>query len=171
MFLAISALPLVIPAVVIGVALLIMFRKILDVELNMWTLGLSHVVINVPVVLLIVTARLVGFDPNLEEAAMDLGATYWGAQIRVTLPIVLPALVAAFLTAFTTSFDEYAMSVFVIGTEPTLPVYMYSQLRFPRRIPLMVTMAAIIMVGSIMLIMAAEQLRRMGLERSSRQSE
>ena len=59
-------------------------------------------------------------------AAMDLGASFWGAQLRVTLPISLPALVAAFLTCFTTSFDEYAMSVFLVGTDATLPIYVYS---------------------------------------------
>ncbi|MDP7645159.1 MAG: ABC transporter permease [Anaerolineales bacterium] len=168
LFLAISALPLVIPAIVIGVALLILFRSILDVDLSLWTLGLSHVVINIPIVMLIVASRLAGMDANLEEAAMDLGASYWTAQLRVTLPIVFPALIAAFLTAFTTSFDEYAMSVFVVGTKPTLPVYMYSMLRFPRKIPVVVTMASIILVASIALIFLAEQLRRAGQNSTSK---
>lgn len=161
-FLVVSALPLVIPSVVIGVALLILFRQLIDVELSLWTVGLGHVVINMPIVMLIVAARLAGFPDNLEEAAMDLGAGYWGAQWRVTLPISLPALIAAFLTAFTTSFDEYAMSVFIIGTDVTLPVYMYSLLRFPRRLPIVVALGAIIMVSSIVIILLAERLRRVG---------
>ena len=161
-FLALAAMPLVIPSVVLGVALLILFRQMVDVALTLWTVGLGHVVINIPIVMLIVAARLAGFDENLEEAAMDLGATYWQAQRRVTLPIILPALVAAFLTAFTTSFDEYAMSVFIVGTDATLPVYMYSQLRFPRRLPVIVTLGAIIMTASILIIIFAERLRRLG---------
>lgn len=159
-FLALSALPLVIPSVVIGVALLILFRQIVDVELSLWTVGLGHVVVNIPTVMLIVSARLAGFPANLEEAAMDLGTSYWGAQWRVTLPMIMPALLAAFLTAFTTSFDEYAMSVFIVGTETTLPVYMYSQLRFPRRLPVMVALGALIMASSIVIILLAERLRR-----------
>lgn len=161
-FLAVSAMPLVIPSVVLGVALLILFRQLVDVELSLWTVGLGHVVINIPIVILIVAARLAGFDEHLEEAAMDLGATYWRTQWRITLPIIFPALVAAFLTAFTTSFDEYAMSVFIVGTDATLPVYMYSQLRFPRRLPIIVTLGALIMVTSILIIVSAERLRRVG---------
>ncbi|MDX1497865.1 MAG: hypothetical protein R3352_09940, partial [Salinisphaeraceae bacterium] len=76
-FLAVSALPLVIPSVVIGVALLILYRLVFDVELSLWTVGLAHVVINIPIVMLIVAARLAGFPDNLEEAAMDLGTSYW----------------------------------------------------------------------------------------------
>ena len=158
--LAVAALPLVIPSVVIGVALLILFRQMLDVELSLLTVGLGHVVINIPIVMLIVAARLAGFPTNLEEAAMDLGCTYWGALRRVTLPICLPALFAAFLKAFTTSVDEYAMSVFLVGTDATLPIYMYSQLRFPRRLPVVVALGSIILVLSIGVILVSEWLRR-----------
>jgi len=161
-FMAVAALPLVIPSVVVGVALLILYRQLFDMELSLWTVGLGHVVINIPIVMLIVAARLAGFPDNLEEAAMDLGASYWGAQLRVVLPMSLPALVAAFLTAFTTSFDEYAMSVFIVGTDVTLPVYMYSLLRFPRRLPLVVAMGGLIMAASVVVIMFAEWLRRAG---------
>lgn len=159
---AISGLPLVIPAVVMGVALLILFRQFFGVELSLWTVGLGHMVAHIPMVMLIVGARLAGFPENLEDAAMDLGASYWGAQLRVVLPMSFSALVAAFLTAFTTSFDEYAMSVFIVGTETTLPVYMYALLRFPRRLPLVVAMGGLIMAASIVLIMISEWLRRAG---------
>lgn len=160
LFLAMAGVPLVIPAIVLGVALLILFRQLVDVQLSLWTVGLSHVVINIPIAMLIVGARLAGFDENLEEAAMDLGASYWESQWRVTLPMSLPALVAAFLTCFTTSFDEYAMTVFVVGTDATLPIYIYSQLRFPRRLPQVVTLAAVLMTVSILVLGIAEWLRR-----------
>jgi spermidine/putrescine transport system permease protein len=164
LFLAAAGLPLVIPSVVIGVALLILYRQLFDVELSLWTVGLGHVVVNIPVVMLIVAARLAGFPANLEEAAMDLGTSYWGAQLRVTLPMTLPALLAAFLTAFTTSFDEYAMSVFIIGTDATLPVYIFALLRFPRRLPIVAALGAITMIASILLVIAADRLRRVGQE-------
>ncbi|HEX9797525.1 MAG TPA: ABC transporter permease [Anaerolineales bacterium] len=165
-FLALAGVPLVIPAIVLGVALLILFRQLVDVQLSLWTIGLGHVVINIPIAMLIVASRLIGFEDNLEEAAMDLGAGFWETQWRVTLPMSLPALLAAFLTCFTTSFDEYAMSVFLAGTDPTLPIYLYSQLRFPRRLPHVVTLTAVLMTLSIGVLFVAEWLRRSG-ERTS----
>jgi len=158
-FMAVASMPLVIPYVVLGVALLILFAS-LRVPLSLATVGVGHVIINIPYVLLIVSARLVGFPANLEEAAMDLGATYWGTLVRVTIPICAPAILAAFLTSFTTSFDEFAVSFFLVGRETTLPIYLYSQLRFPNRLPIIVTLAAIIMVTSAVLLTLSEWLRR-----------
>ena len=146
---------------VLGVSLLILFDTV-SIPLSLWTVGLGHVVINVPFVMLVVAARLAGFDTSLEEAAMDLGATYWMTLARVTLPIAMPALLAAFLMSFTTSFDEFALAFFLIGNETTLPIYLYSQLRFPSRLPLVVTLAAVIMVASIGIILFSEWLRRIG---------
>jgi len=159
LFLAISSMPLVIPYVVLGVALLILFST-LGVPLSLVTVGVGHVIISVPYVMLIVMARLAGFPPSLEEAAMDLGATYWQTLRRVTLPICMPAIVAAFLTSFTTSFDEFAVSFFLTGTDVTMPIYVYSQLRFPNRLPIVVTLSAIVMVASVLLLLFAESLRR-----------
>jgi len=162
-FLALASMPLVIPYVVIGVALLLLFKTINpDLQLSLWTVGVGHVVINIPYCMLIVASRLAGFDAHLEEAAMDLGATYWGTLARVTLPIAAPAIVSAFLSSFTTSFDEFAVSFFLIGTESTLPIYLYSQLRFPSRLPLIVALAAVIIVASIILVIFSEALRRVG---------
>ena len=98
---------------------------------------------------------------------MDLGATYWGALFRVTLPITLPALMASFLICFTISFDEFAISSFLVGTEPTLPVYLYSQLRFPTRLPLVIALSALLMVGSMLIIFFSEWLRRLGQNNAS----
>lgn len=160
-FTAVAAMPLVIPYVILGVSLLIMFTQI-GIPLSAWAAGLAHVVISIPYALLVITARLVGFPANLEEAAMDLGSSYWGALLRVTLPMSAPALLAAFLVCFTISFDEYAIASFLVGTQPTLPVYLYSQLRFPTRLPLVVALAAILMVGSMAIVLLAEWLRRVG---------
>lgn len=163
LFVAVAAMPLVIPYVVLGVAMLILFSQV-GLPLSLFTVGLGHVVINIPLVLLIVGARLIGMPRNLEEAAMDLGATYWDTLRRVTLPIAFPAMVAAFLTCFTTSFDEFALTFFLVGPQLTLPVYIYSQLRFPSRLPLVVAMASLIMVASVVLIVFSEWIRRRGQE-------
>ncbi|MBN1583227.1 MAG: ABC transporter permease [Anaerolineae bacterium] len=160
-FLLVASMPLVIPYVVLGVALLILFGS-LHIPLSLWTVGVGHVIISIPYVMLIVAARLIGFPANLEEAAMDLGATYWSTLARVTLPICAPAILAAFLTSFTTSFDEFAVSFFLIGREATLPIYLYSQLRFPSRLPIVVTLAAIVMVTSTILLGFSEWLRYRG---------
>jgi spermidine/putrescine transport system permease protein len=160
-FLAIAAMPLVIPSVVLGVAMLIGFAQV-GLPLSLWTVGVGHVVINIPVVILIVAARLAGLEANLEEAAMDLGTTYLEAQLRVTLPLSLPAVIAAFLTSFTTSFDEFALAFFLIGPQPTLPIYLYSQLRFPTRLPIVIAMASIVIAGSILVILLTDRLRRLG---------
>jgi spermidine/putrescine transport system permease protein len=161
LFVAVAAMPLVIPYVVLAVAMLLLFSQ-LGIDLSLWTVGLGHVIINIPLVLLIVAARLIGMEKNLEEAAMDLGATYWSTLLRVTLPIAFPAMIAAFLTSFTTSFDEFALAFFLIGPDPTLPVYIYSQLRFPSRLPIVVTMASVIMVASVLMIVFSEYVRRWG---------
>lgn len=160
-FLGLASVPLVMPSIVLGVAMLVFFRKVLGLDLNMWLIAAAHVLVSIPSTILIVMARLADFSYNLEEAAMDLGANYWTTLIRVTLPISLPALVAAFLTAFTTSFDEYAMTTLITGTDTTLPVYLYSLLRFPRRLPVAVAMGSIIMIVSAILVVVAEWLRRL----------
>jgi len=166
-FTGIAAMPLVIPYIILGVSLLILYNEV-DIKLSALAAGAAHVVISLPYALLIVSSRLVGFPNNLEEAAMDLGTSYWGALLRVTLPICSPALVAAFLICFTLSFDEFAISSFLVGTQPTLPVYLYSQLRFPNRLPLVVTLAAILMVVSMVVMFLAEWMRRAGAANSSR---
>jgi spermidine/putrescine transport system permease protein len=160
-FLWVAAIPLVIPSCVLGVALLLVFAE-LGLPLSLWAVGIGHTVINIPYAMLIVTARLVGFSEHIEEAAMDLGATYWGTLLRVTLPISAPALLAAFLSSFTTSFDEFAVAFFLIGTDATLPVYLYSQLRFPSRLPLVVSLTSVIMLASVLLVFLTIWLQGLG---------
>ncbi len=154
-----AALPLVIPFIVLGVALLLLFSA-LRIERSLWTIGLAHTVVALPYTLLIVMARLAGFDPQLEEAAMDLGADYLTTLRRVVLPLAAPAMVSAALTAFTVSFDEFALALFLAGNEPTFPVYLFSQLRFASRLPVMIALAVLLMAATLTLILLAERLRR-----------
>jgi len=156
---ALAVLPLIVPFVVLAVALLILFSA-LHVDRSLWTIGIGHTVVALPYTLLIVVARLAGFDPNLEEAAMDLGANYPTTLRRIVLPIIAPAMVSAWLTAFTVSFDEFALALFLAGTEPTFPVYLFSQLRFANRLPIMIALAVLLMIGTLTLVLIAERVRR-----------
>jgi spermidine/putrescine transport system permease protein len=160
LFITVALLPLYVPFVVLGVALLLFFSTI-GIPRSLLTIAAAHSVVSLPYAMLIVTARLVGFDPHLEEAAMNLGADYWQTLRRVILPLIAPAIVAAWLTAFTISFDEFAIANMVVGREPTLPVYLYSQLRMTARLPLVVAMAAVVMVGTLSVFFTLVWLRRL----------
>lgn len=157
---SLAVLPLIVPFVVLGVALLLLFAA-LDIDRSLWTVGLAHTVVALPYALLIITARLAGFDASLEDAAMDLGANYPTTLRRVVLPIIAPAMLSAWLTAFTISFDEFALALFLAGTQPTFPVYLFSQLRFANRLPLMIALAMLLMAGTLTLVFLADRLRRL----------
>jgi spermidine/putrescine transport system permease protein len=159
LLIALAILPLIVPFIVLGVALLLLFSA-LHIDRSLWTVGIAHTVVALPYTLLIVVARLAGFDPALEEAAMDLGADYPTALRRIVLPIVAPAMVSAWLVAFTVSFDEFALALFLAGTEPTFTVYLFSQLRFANRLPVMIAMAVLLMLGTLVLVLIAERIRR-----------
>jgi spermidine/putrescine transport system permease protein len=156
---AMAVLPLIVPYVVLGVALLILF-SVLHIERSLLTIGIAHTVVALPYTLLIIASRLAGFDASLEEAAMDLGADYPTTLRRIVLPLIFPAMVAAWLTAFTVSFDEFALALFLAGTQPTFPVYLFSQLRFANRLPIMIALAVLMMIGTLTLVFIAERVRQ-----------
>ena len=156
---ALAVMPLIVPYVVLGVALLILFSA-LQIDRSLWTIGIAHTVVALPYTLLIIASRLAGFDPSIEEAAMDLGADYPTTLRRVVLPLIFPAMVSAWLTAFTVSFDEFALALFLSGTQPTFPVYLFSQLRFANRLPIMIALAVLLMIGTLTLVFVAERFRR-----------
>jgi len=166
-FVGILALPLVVPYVILASALLITLRWA-GIPLSLWTVAIGHIIITLPESTLIIAARLIGFEENLEEAAMDLGATYWGTLFRVTIPIAAPALAAAFLTDFTTSFNEFAVAFFLAGTKTTLPIYIWSQLRVVARFPLVVALSSVIIFVSVLVVLLAEWLRRAGQSAAQR---
>jgi spermidine/putrescine transport system permease protein len=141
------------------VALLLLFAA-LDVNRSLWTVGIAHTVIALPYALLIIVARLGGVSPFLEEAAADLGADYLTTLRRIILPIIAPAIVAAWLVAFTASFDEFALALFLAGADPTLPVFIYGQLRFASRLPMLISLAVLVMAGTLTLALIADRLRR-----------
>ena len=159
LLLALAALPLIVPYVVLGVALLLLF-SVIHVDRSLLTVGVAHTVVALPYTLLIIASRLAGFDASIEEAAMDLGADYPTTLRRVVLPLIFPAMVSAWLTAFTVSFDEFALALFLAGTQPTFPVYLFSQLRFANRLPIMIALAVLLMIGTLTLVFIAERFRR-----------
>jgi len=156
---AMAVLPLIVPYIVLAVALLLLF-SVLNIDRSLLTVGVAHTVVALPYVLLIVGARLAGFDANLEEAAMDLGADYPTTLRLIVIPMIAPAMVSAWLTAFTVSFDEFALALFLAGTQPTFPVYLYGQLRFANRLPIMIALAVLMMIGTLTLVLIAERVRR-----------
>jgi len=159
LLLTLAVLPLIVPYIVLAVALLLLF-SVFQIDRSLWTVGIAHTVVALPYVVLIVASRLAGFDPSLEEAAMDLGADYPTTLRRIVLPIIFPAIVSAYLTAFTVSFDEFALALFLAGTEPTFPVYLFSQLRFANRLPIMISLAVLLMLGTLTLVFISERIRR-----------
>lgn len=159
LLLGLSVLPLIVPFVVLGVSLFVVFRAF-HVELSLWTIAAGHIVIALPYTVLIVLSRLLGFERHLEEAAMDLGASYPQTLRLVVLPIIAPAMVAAALTAFTVSFDEFAIALFLAGPDQTFPVYLYSQLRFASRLPVMIALGVLLMAGTLTLVLVAARIGR-----------
>lgn len=159
LLLTLAVLPLIVPFVVLAVALFLLFAA-LEIDRSLWTVGIGHTVVALPYTLLIIIARLAGFEANLEEAAMDLGANYPTTLRRIILPMMTPAIVSAWLVAFTVSFDEFALALFLAGPEPTFPVYLFSQLRFANRLPVMIALAVLLMFGTLLLVFTAERIRR-----------
>lgn len=118
--------PIVMPEVLMGVSLLVLFVQVMNIPLGYPTIVIAHTTFCFPFVLLGVQARLKGIDPSLEEAAMDLGATPFQAFRKVVLPYLMPAVVAGALMSFTLSLDEYIVSVFTSGAQSqTLPLKVF----------------------------------------------
>jgi spermidine/putrescine transport system permease protein len=156
--------PLVIPYVVFGISLLILFHT-LGIPRSVLTVVIGHIVISLPYTILVLVPRLAQIDAALEEAAYDLGAGPFQMFRLIVLPLILPAVVSAFLIAFTTSFDEYAVASFVVGTRITFPIYLYGALRFPSRLPEVIAVAVVVMTLSLLVVVGAEIARRVAERR------
>jgi len=157
-------LPLVIPSIILGVALLVLVRQVFDIELSLWCVGAGHVLICTPFSMLVLISRLEGFDRNLEEASNDLGENGWMTFWRVTFPLALPGIVSSLLMSFTTSFDEYVLAFFLSGIDQTLPIYLWSMLRFPQRLPISLALGSTILIVSTIIVVFSEILRRRGVQ-------
>lgn len=126
-------LSLVTPEIVTGISLLAFYQwtfRFLHVHLGLYTVILAHISFSIAYVVIVVLSRLRGFDPALEEAALDLGANEWQAFTKVTLPVIMPGVIAAGLLAFTISIDDYVITSMVAGVDSeTLPMVIYAMAR------------------------------------------
>ena len=129
LFAAMIYAPLVMPEVITGLSLLLLFVAI-AVDRGFWTVAIAHTTLAMCFVTVIVQSRLVDFDVSLEEAAMDLGASPLRTFLSVTLPLTLPAIAASWMLAFALSLDDLVIASFTTGPgATTLPIRIYSEVR------------------------------------------
>jgi ABC-type spermidine/putrescine transport system permease subunit II len=158
-------LPITLPGLFLGLALLVFFAGI-ELKLSLLTVAIGHFVYVFPYFLLIAKAALDRLDMALEEAAADLGAGPWAVFRRVTLPQVWPVLVGATSLAFALSFDEFVITFFTIGSQSTLPLYIWSGLR--RTIdPTVNTISTLLMLVTLVLFVLAFVMTLRGRTRAS----
>jgi putrescine transport system permease protein len=129
LFAAMIYAPLVMPEVITGLSLLLLFVAV-SIDRGFWTVVIAHTTMAMCFVAVIVQSRLVDFDMNLEEAAMDLGASPARTFVAVTLPLILPAIATSWMLAFALSLDDLVIASFTTGPgATTLPIRIYSEVR------------------------------------------
>lgn len=152
-------LPLVVPGIIVASSMLVLFIS-LGLKPSLTAVILGHTFLALPFAVSILKSAFDDFDVSLEEAACDLGSgvieTFW----RVTLPVIAPGIVASILVTFTVSFDEFVLAFFLSGNRPTLPVYIWSQIRFPAKLPNTLALGSLLLLASILLLVVAEYFRR-----------
>lgn len=147
LYLGISYLPLIIPDIAIAVATLV-FLAALAIRLSLWTIIAAHIVFCLAYVGLVVSTRLADLDPNLEEAALDLGATPVDAFLKVLLPQLLPGILSGCLLAFVLSMDDFLIASFTSGNgSTTLPMEIFSRIRTGVK-PDINALSVILIIGS-----------------------
>lgn len=166
---AISAfllVPIVVPTVVLGIALLILFmRGPIGLPLGLLAVAIGHCVIALPYAVLLLLPRISAVDKRLEEAAWDLGASQYTTFRKVVLPLIMPAVLSAFLISFVTSIDEVVIASFLVQDEVTYPIYLYGGLKFAERTMLLIPVATVMIAVSFAVVLAAEIVRRRGERR------
>jgi spermidine/putrescine transport system permease protein len=159
-------LPIVIPEIVMAASLLLLFAGI-GLRLGFLTVILAHVAFSVSYAVLVVRARLAGFDRSLEEAAMDLGAGPWRTFFQVTFPGIAPGVLAAALLVFALSIDDYVITSFVAGVgSTTLPLQIYSMVRSGIS-PEINAASTVLLAATALLLFAAWRIEQGGRARSA----
>ncbi|MGG4606378.1 ABC transporter permease subunit [Paenalcaligenes sp. Me131] len=160
MYVGMLSAPLVIPEVVLGISLLLMFVEFSKLfgwpESNgIFTIWVGHVLLCMAYVAVVVQSRIRDFDRSLEEAAMDLGATPIKVFFQITLPLIAPALMAAWLLAFTLSLDDVVIASFLSGPGyTTLPVEVFSRVRLGLKPEINALATLFILVVGLLVIVA-----------------
>lgn len=148
--------PILIPPLIMGVAFLGLLSRI-NLQGQLFSVFLTHIVILMPTAIALITIRLAQMPQDIEQAAWNLGATEWQAIFRVVLPWSIPGIAGAWLLSFTFSFDEFVISWFVSGFQPTLPVAIYNFMAFNLD-PSLNAIGTIIFAISILLLVGVELL-------------
>ena len=144
--------PLVMPDILIGISLLMLFAAC-HVNCGFWTILIAHITFCVSYVAMTVLARLQDFDDRITEAAFDLGAGPWYAFFHVELPILLPGIVAGGLLAFTLSIDDVVITSFVNGAGTnTFPTYVSSMTKHSRNLPSVFALSTLMLVFTCVLV-------------------
>jgi spermidine/putrescine transport system permease protein len=149
----------------LAIALLVVLLGV-GIPLSIYTVILGHVLVCTPFAIAVLTAAFQSLDKSLEEAAYDLGETPASTFRLIILPLVTPGIISSLLMTFTISLDEFLMAFFLAGTEPTLPVYIFSQFRFPKSVPVVLALGTVLVVLSIILLSCAEYFRRRGIAKT-----
>ena len=124
-------LPMVTPEIIMGISLLVFFAQLFGMNGSLGQISLAHITFCISYVAITVRARAAGLNPQLEEAARDLGASALGAFRHVTLPLLAPAIAAGAMLAFALSFDDLIVTSFNAGVgSTTLPIAIYSSIKF-----------------------------------------
>lgn len=155
------ALPLIVPEIVLGVALLSVFSSV-DIPLGIATLVLGHLIVGLPLASLVLMSAAAMLDPSLPEAATDLGCSPLQTFSRIYFPLLRPAVAAAWLLSFTTSFSNIVMSTFLSGVgSTTMPLKIYSSLKTGLT-PTINALGALLIIFTlaIVLIVGVAQMRR-----------
>jgi putrescine transport system permease protein len=147
--------PLVMPEVITGLSLLLLFVAI-DAERGFWTVTIAHTTLTLCFVAVVVQSRLGSLDRSLEEAAMDLGCDPVRAFVAVTLPLIAPAIAAGWMLAFTLSLDDLVIASFTTGPgSATLPIRIYSEVRLGVKPEINAICALVIGLIAIVIVVAS----------------
>ena len=156
---ALVVVPLVLPEIVLAASLVLLFAA-MGMRLGFVTVVLAHVAFSLSYAVVVVRARLAGFDRSLEEAAMDLGASPWRTLRHVTLPLIAPGILAAALLVFSVSIDDYVVTSFVAGVgATTLPLHIYSMVRSGLS-PEINAISTVLLTATVLLLFAAWRLEQ-----------
>jgi putrescine transport system permease protein len=151
--------PLVMPEVIIGLALLLLFVAV-GIDRGFWTVAIAHTTLTMCFVTVVVQSRLLDLDPSLEEAALNLGCPPLKTFFSVTLPLIIPALASGWMLAFTLSLDDLVIASFTTGPgATTLPIRIYSEIRLgvkPEINAICTIMLAVVGVAVVVLSLLAK---------------
>ncbi|MEG4227481.1 ABC transporter permease [Microcoleus sp. N9_B2] len=161
---ALLFLPIIMPEITIGISLLVFFTLVFRIvenltgirlNLGLPTVIIGHVVFNISFVTITVRARLAELDPQLEQAAFDLGANEWRTFWRITLPLIWPAIFSAALLAFTLSLDDFVVTFFTTGVgSMTLPLFVYGMIKFAVT-PAINAISTLMLLASLLLVVSS----------------